>query len=123
MDGLTAFLNSEAGLALVALLLVAFADFVTGVMAAVRDGTFSPDALAAWVRKHIAGRVGPIGTLLFLAYSGGPAGTLFAAGAAAAAASYVAETVASVFGNLAPPKASDIKDNSAAAALNPVPQD
>jgi hypothetical protein len=121
MDWLTTFVNSEAGLALQGLILVAFADFATGTFAALRDGSFAMEAVAAWVRKHLAGRVGPIGTLLLLAYFGGPAGGLFLAGAAAGAAAYVAETVASIFGNLNPPKAADVKDNSAAAALNPIP--
>lgn len=123
IDSLQAFLNSGAGLALQGLLVAAFGDFATGTLAALRDGTFSADALAAWVRKHIAGRVAPIGVLLYLSFYGGPAGVVFAAGAAAAAASYVTETVASVWGNLAPPKAADIKDTSEAAALNPVPED
>lgn len=123
MEWLQAFIASEAGMALQGLVLVAFADFVTGVFAAVRDGTFAMDAVAAWVRKHLAGRVFPIGTLLLLAYFGGDAGKLFLAGAAAAAAAYVAETVASVWGNLNPPKAADVKDVTAAAALNPIPED
>jgi hypothetical protein len=120
---LQAFIASDAGLATQGLLLVAFADFVTGTFAALRDKTFSADALAAWVRKHIAGRVGPIGFLLVIAYFGGPAGMLFAAGAIAAGAAYVTETVASVWGNVSPPKESDVKDTSAAAKLNPVPTD
>lgn len=123
IDMIRAFIDSEAGLALQGLVLVAVADFLTGVFAAVRDGTFAMDALAAWVRKHLAGRVFPIGTLLILSYFGGGSGILFLAGAATAAAAYVAETVASVFGNLVPPKASDIKDVAAAAALNPIPED
>lgn len=123
IDMIRAFIESEAGLALQGLVLVAVADFVTGVFAAVRDGTFAMDALAAWVRKHLAGRVFPIGTLLVLSYFGGASGGLFLGGAALAAAAYVAETVASVFGNLVPPKAADIKDVAAAAALNPIPED
>lgn len=122
MHALQLFLASEAGTAMQGLIVVALADFVTGTLAAIRDGTFTMDALAAWVRKHLAGRVFPIGFLLFLSYAGGPtAGPLFLVGAGAAAAAYVAESVASVFGNLVPPKAGDVKDNSAAARLNPIP--
>lgn len=120
---LQAFLSSEAGTALQGLLVVAFADFITGTFAALRDGTFALEAIAAWVRKHVAGRVGPIGFLLVLAYFGGPTGIVFAAGAITAGAAYVTETVASVWGNISPPKAADVKDVSAAAALNPIPQD
>jgi hypothetical protein len=120
---LQAFVASEAGIALQGLVLVAFADFVTGAFAAFRDGTFAWDAVAAWVRKHLGGRVGPIGCLLVIAYFGGPAGIVFGAGAIAAGAAYVTETVASVWGNINPPKAADKKDTSAAAALNPIPTD
>jgi hypothetical protein len=59
-----AFLASEGGLALKAALVVAFADFATGSFAALRDGTFALDALAAFLRTHILGRVAPLGTLL-----------------------------------------------------------
>jgi hypothetical protein len=117
------FLDSQAGLALKGLLIVAFLDFVTGTFAALRDGTFAMDAIAAFVRKHILGRVIPIGTLLVVGYYGGDAASVFMAGAIAAAAAYVTETGASIFGNLVPPKASDVKDTSAAAVLNPIPQD
>lgn len=117
---LSAFLSSEAGIALQAVLLVAFADFVTGVFAAVRDGTFAWGALAAWLRKHIAGRVAPIGVLLALGYFGGASGHLFLAGAVAAAAAYGAETLASIWGNVNPPKEADVK--AAANPLNPVPE-
>lgn len=123
MDALREFLNSEAGLAVQGLLVVAFADFVTGTFAALRDGTFAVDAIAAWIRKHIAGRVAPIGTLLVLGYFGGSAGQVFLAGALVAGAAYVTETAGSIIGNISPPKESDVKDNSAAAALNPVPED
>lgn len=120
---LSAFLGSEAGLALQGLVLVAFADFVTGTFAAIRDGTFAWGALAAWVRKHLAGRVAPIGVLLALGYFGGASAPLFLAGAVAASAAYVAETLASIWGNVNPPKAADVKDTSAAAELNPIPKD
>jgi hypothetical protein len=117
------FLSSDAGLALKGLLVVSFLDFATGSFAALRDGTFALDAIGAFIRKHILGRVLPIATLLVAGYFGGETGTLFLAGAVAASAAYVAETAASIWGNVSPPKASDVKDISAAAALNPVPTD
>jgi hypothetical protein len=122
VEALREFIQSQAGAALLALVAVAFADFVTGAFAALRDGTFELDALAAFLRKHIWGRVAPIGTLLVLGYFGGDTiGQLFMASALAAAAAYVAETAASITGNIAPPKASDIKPETEAEVLNPVP--
>lgn len=117
------FLASDAGLALQGLLIVAFADFATGTFAAIRDGTFALDAVAAFIRKHIVGRVFGIALLLILAYFGGPAGTVFMVGAIAAGAAYVAETVASVWGNIKPPALSTLKATNPNAAVNPVPVD
>jgi hypothetical protein len=119
---LSAFLKSDAGLGLTAILVVAFLDFATGVFAALRDGTFALDALAAFVRKHIWGRVAPIGLLLVVGYFGGPAGSLFLAAAIAAAAAYAAESVASIWGNVNPPKvAATTKAERIAEVTNPVP--
>jgi hypothetical protein len=119
-----AFLASEAGLALKAALVVAFADFLTGSFAALRDGTFALDALAAFLRKHVLGRVAPLGTLLALGYFGGPGSSeFFLAGAIAGLTAYAAETAASIWGNINPPAQSDVKEASPAAELNPVPQD
>lgn len=124
MDIIRTFLDSQAGVALLAMLGVAFADFLTGSFAALRDGTFALDALAAFIRKHIWGRVAPIGMLLVLGYfGGGTIGQLFMASALAAAAAYAAETAASILGNISPPKESDLKDTMIAAEINPVPQD
>lgn len=125
MPVLQEFLDSPAGLALIAMTGAAFADFMTGAFAALRDGTFQLDALAAFLRKHIWGRVAPIGTLLALGYfGGGTIGQLFLASAVAAALAYSAETASSVLGNLAPPKQSDVEAAMApttAVLLNPVP--
>lgn len=116
---LEAFLASDAGLALKGALVAAGLDFITGSFAALRDGTFALDALAAFLRKHILGRVAPLAALLAGAYVSGDAILMtFAIGGLTA---YAAETVASVKGNLLPPKESDVKDTTAAAALNPVP--
>src|SRR4029078_11721710 len=119
---LETFLNSEAGKLLAAMLVVAFADFGTGTFAALRDGTFALDAVAAWLRKHIAGRVGPIGALLVLGYFGNElVGQVFMGGALVAAGAYVAETAASILGNINPPKESDAKEVTAAEIANPMP--
>lgn len=123
MEGFSTFLNSEAGLALQGLVVVAFLDFATGAFAALRDGTFALDAIAAFVRKHIFGRVAPIGMLLVVGYFNPQAGTVFLAGGIAAAAAYVLETAASIWGNINPPAPSDVKAESPAAAVNPVPTD
>ena len=121
---LRAFLDSPAGVALLAMVGVAFADFLTGTFAALRDGTFALDAIAAFLRKHIAGRVGPIGVLLLLGYfGGGTIGQLFLASAIASATAYSAETAASILGNLNPPSASAVADTTPAALVNPVPTD
>jgi hypothetical protein len=117
-----AFLASEGGLALKAALIVAFADFVTGSFAALRDGTFALDAIAAFLRKHVLGRVAPLGTLLALGYFGGPESSgFFTVGAIAGLTAYAAETAASIWGNVNPPSQSDIKAETPAAIANPVP--
>ena len=122
MEALQEFIASQAGTALLAMVGVAFADFLTGAFAALRDGTFALDAIAAFLRKHIWGRVAPIGTLLVLGYFGGDTvGQLFMASAVAAGTAYAAETASSILGNLNPPKESDVKEETPAAALNPVP--
>jgi hypothetical protein len=88
------FFQTEAGLALYGVLILAFVDFGLGVAAAFRDDTFSLDALAAFLRKHIAGRVFPIALLLMAGHFGSqPA--LLALGLAGAAA-YVLETIGSI---------------------------
>lgn len=124
-EALKVFIDSPAGTALLAMVAVAFADFITGTFAAFRDGTFALDSIAAFLRKHIAGRVGPIGVLLVLGYFGGDTvGQLFMAAALAAATAYAAETAASILGNLNPPKASDVvAATNPAEAVNPVPED
>lgn len=123
MEALKTFLDSQAGTALLAMVGVAFADFITGTFAALRDGTFALDSIAAFLRKHIAGRVGPIGVLLVLGYFGGDTvGQLFMASALAAAVAYAAETASSILGNLNPPAPSTVvEETNPAAVVNPVP--
>jgi hypothetical protein len=116
------FLDSPAGLALKGALVAAFADFATGAFAALRDGTFQLDALAAFVRKHLLGRVFPLGTLLAVGYSvGGDSSAILLSFAIAGLTAYAAETISSITGNLNPPKSSDIKAETQAEVLNPVP--
>ena len=50
---IAAFLASPEGLALKAALALAGVDFLFGVYAAIRDGTFALDAIAAFLRKHL----------------------------------------------------------------------
>lgn len=116
-----AFLNDPAGLALKAVLVAAFVDFAFGVYAAAKDGSFSLDAIAAFVRKHLLGRVFPIGTLLVLGWLTGDV-AMNAAGAGAATA-YAAETLGSIYGSLKPPAEAPAKVESAVSAGNPIPQD
>jgi len=122
LEALQTFIGSPAGTALLAMVGVAFADFATGSFAALRDGTFALDALAAFLRKHIWGRVAPIGTLLVLGYFGGDTvGQLFMASALAAGTAYAAETASSIIGTLTPPKAGDVQEVNVAEEVNPVP--
>jgi hypothetical protein len=116
-----AFLDSPAGLGLKAMLVAAFLDFAFGVYAAAKDGSFSLDAIAAFVRKHLLGRVFPIGTLLAMGYLTSDV-VMNSAGAAAAAA-YAAETLGSVYGSIKPPAESAAKVDAAEAVGNPIPQD
>lgn len=119
MPDLTGFLSSPAGLALKGALVAAALDFITGTFAAVKDGTFAWDVIAAFLRKHILGRVAPLAALLIGGYVSNDAVLLTFA--AAGLTAYAAETISSIQGNLIPPKESDVKDTTAAAALNPVP--
>lgn len=126
---LTEFVNSPAGIALIGALAAMFADFATGSFAAIRDGTFQMGAVAAFLRKHAAGRVGPLATLLFIGYyAGETAGQLFLAAAIAGLTAYAAETASSILGNLNPPKEIDAAAKAEARAAgepvlpaNPVP--
>jgi hypothetical protein len=116
---ISAFLGSPEGLALKGALALTGVDFLFGVYAASRDGTFAWDAIAAFVRKHLLGRVFPIGTLLVIGYASHD-GTMSAAGLAAGAA-YVVETAASVYGSINPPAESAAKTETAVKVGNPIP--
>lgn len=130
-DSILAFLDAPAGIALKAMLLWSFLDFATGSFAAVKDGTFALDAIAAFIRKHVMGRVAPIGLLLVAAHFTGD--VALAGGAIAAALAYTIETMASVKGNFFPPKpsaevASEQEEEgfttlTTSEPINPVPTD
>lgn len=111
-----ALIDSPAGLAIKGALVAAFLDFAFGVFAAVRDGTFALDAVAAFVRKHLLGRVFPASLLAIVAYYTNDAAMIGAA--AAALAAYAAETLASVYGSIARPT-----EGVSAESYNPIPRD
>jgi hypothetical protein len=121
MEHFAEFLASTGGLAVKGALVAAFLDFAFGVFAAFRDGTFALDSVAAFVRKHLLGRVFPASLLAYVAWTtGDPIATAAAAGALVA---YAGETMSSIYGSLNPPKASDIAPTTEAEVLNPVPVD
>jgi hypothetical protein len=121
MDEFRTFINSTGGLAIKGALIAAFLDFAFGVFAALRDGTFAIDAIAAFLRKHLVGRVLPVSLLAVVGYYTGDA-VMIAAGAAALTA-YAAETLGSIYGSIRPPAASEVKEVDAAVEVNPIPQD
>lgn len=100
---LAEFLASAAGLALKGALVAAFLDFAVGAFFAARNGTFALDSVAAFLRKHVLGRVLPLGVLLVTGYLTGDVtmNTFAAAGLTA----YAAETMASVYGSFTETKA------------------
>jgi hypothetical protein len=118
---LQGFFEDPTGMAVYAALVAAGLDFVFGLFAAFKDGTFALDSLAAWVRKHLLGRVFPVSVLAATAYmTGNPA---MATAAAVALGSYAAETMGSIYGSLKPPAPSVTAESKAAEAVNPVPTD
>jgi hypothetical protein len=124
MDGVTmleAFMQSTGGLAVKAALVAAFLDFAFGVFAAFRDGTFAIDALAAFLRKHLMGRVLPISLLAFAGFFTGDA--FMTAAAAGALTAYAAETLGSLYGSIKPPAASEAVADKALIESNPIPGD
>jgi len=123
MEGfsLNAFLNDPAGLAVKGALIAAFLDFAFGVFAAFRDGTFALDSLAAFVRKHLLGRVLPVSLLAIVAYVTGDAA--MAAAAIGALGAYTIETLASIYGSIKPPAPSVTAEKKPAETVNPIPTD
>jgi hypothetical protein len=108
------FFGTPAGSAIILVTVLAVADFAFGVFAAFRDDVFQLDALAAWVRKHIMGRVAPIlGTLFLGAALGGISvqdgvGGILSPGAVLtgvgilAATTYVLEVIGSIKESMTP---------------------
>jgi len=115
------FLNDPAGLAVKGALIAAFLDFAFGAFAALRDGTFALDAVAAFVRKHLLGRVLPIGLLAVVGYASGDA--VMSTAAAAALTAYAAETLGSIYGSIKPPAPSVEAEENPAELVNPIPVD
>lgn len=110
---LTEFLASTGGLAVKAALAAAFLDFAFGVFGALRSESFALDAIAAFVRKHILGRVAPISVLAYVGFTTGDA--IMTTAAAGALTAYAAETLASIYGS--------IQDAGAAKGTPVVPVD
>lgn len=106
------FLAAPAGLALKAALVAAFLDFAIGTFRALSSGTFALDAVAAFVRKHLLGRVFPIGVLAIMSYLTGD--LIMSSAAAAALTAYAAETMGSIYGSIS---------ESKAEAANSIPTD
>jgi len=103
---ITEFFGTPAGAAIVALFALASLDLILGILAAFRDDVFTAGSLAAWIRKHIAGRVLPITAVLLIAhmtgglsFEGGEVispGTVLTTIGLGMAATYVLETIASI---------------------------
>lgn len=100
------FLASPAGIAVKLALLAAFVDFATGTWRAWQDGVFALDQLAAFIRKHLGGRVLPLTVLALAGYASGDVAINTAA--AAALTAYGAETLGSVYAALRVPGSSRI---------------
>jgi hypothetical protein len=98
MTTIQAFFQTPVGYAIYVTLATAAVAFVSGVAAAVRDGTFTLQAIDAFVRADLLGRVVPIFIFLFGGYLLGadPAGAALTAAGLAASAAYVAATAAAV---------------------------
>lgn len=116
-----AFLSSTAGLAVKGALVAAFLDFGFGVFAALKDSTFSLDAIAAFLRKHLVGRVLPVSGLAYMGYlTGDP---LMISTAIAALSAYAAETLASIYGSIAPSADVKVEATGEVIPANPIPTD
>ena len=92
---LKALFDSPAGVAIYGALTAAFLDFAFGVFGAVRDGNFAIDSVAAFLRKHLVGRVLPVSLLAVTGYYTG--NQVMIAAAAASLTAYAAETLGSIY--------------------------
>lgn len=98
MDWFTAFLASPTGLATKGLLVAAFVVFAFGVFASLRDGSYSGQVVAAFVRSTIWGKVTPVGFLLAISYVAND--TLLTTAGIAAAAIVAGQMIASIKASL-----------------------
>jgi hypothetical protein len=102
------FFDTPAGTAVVILFALAVLDFALGTFAAIRDNVFQLDAVGAWLRKHIAGRVLPTTAVLLVGHMTGglniddgaagilSPGTVLTTIGLGMAATYVLEVIGSV---------------------------
>lgn len=101
------FLHSPAGNAILLMALMAVLDWVLGTLRAVQDNTFTLDALAAWLRKAVAGRVLPTFAILLAGHIAGglsvgqasdllSPGTILSGIGIAMASAYILETIGSI---------------------------
>lgn len=95
------FLDAPIGLVCKLALMAAFVDFATGVWRAYQDGIFALDAMGAFIRKHLGGRVLPLSVIAFLGWASGD--LTLQAGAAAGLVVYYGETIGSVWSALKVP--------------------
>lgn len=70
-QAITQFFETPGGTAIVALFLLAALKFVVGTLAAIRDDVFTADAIGAWLRKDVAGRVLPVFAVMVTAHLAG----------------------------------------------------
>lgn len=108
------FFATPAGTGVVLLFALATLDFLMGTFAAARDGVFQLDAIGAWIRKHIAGRVLPVAAVLVIGHMLGgltlgagidallSPGTVLTTIGLGAAGVYVLEVIGSVRESLTP---------------------
>lgn len=107
------FLDSPAGVAIYGALVAAFLDLAFGIFAAARSGTFALDAVGAWIRKHLLGRVFPVSVLAIVGYF--TENPVMIGTAATALALYAAETLGSVY--------SSVQEMGSKDATAPIPTD
>lgn len=97
------FLASTGGIAVKAALVAAFLDFAVGSFMAASHGSFALDAIGAFIRKHLLGRVLPLSLLVLVGYLTGDLAINSAA--AGALTVYAIETMASIRASITESKA------------------
>lgn len=97
---ISAFFATPIGYVVYLVLATTLVAFLSGVAAALRDGSFSWQAIDAFIRAYLMGRVMPIFVLLLGGYLvTDAAGAALTASGLAAATAYVTSTVAAVLAN------------------------